>query len=53
VPYHDPDGRVHVEDFQKLNDFFVAQGVAPALDMSALVDLGYAEAARQMLAAGG
>jgi NitT/TauT family transport system substrate-binding protein len=53
TPYHDPDGRVHVDDFQKLNDFFVAQGVAPALTMSSLVDLSYAEAARQILAAGG
>ena len=50
APYHDPDGRLHVEDFQKLNDFFVAQGVAPALDMSALVDLSVAEAARRILA---
>lgn len=52
LPYHDPDGRLHVEDFQKLNDFFVVQGVAPALDMSALVDLSVAEAARRMLAEG-
>ncbi|HZO27206.1 MAG TPA: ABC transporter substrate-binding protein [Chloroflexota bacterium] len=52
VPYHDPEGRVHVEDFQKLNDFFVAQGVAPALDMASLVDLSYAEAARRLLAEG-
>jgi NitT/TauT family transport system substrate-binding protein len=53
APYHDPEGRVHVEDFQKLNDFFVAQGVAPALDMSTLVDLSVAEAARKILAEGG
>ena len=52
VPYHDPDGQVHVEDFQKLNDFFVAQGVAPALDMSKLVDLTVADAARKILAEG-
>ncbi len=52
VPFHDPDGRVHVEDVQKLNDFFVAQGDAPALDMSTLVDPTYAEAARTMLASG-
>lgn len=52
APYHDPDGRIHVEDFQKLNDFFVAQGAAPALDMSALVDLSVAEAARRILAEG-
>jgi NitT/TauT family transport system substrate-binding protein len=52
VPYHDPEGRIHVEDFQKLNDFFVAQGVAPALDMSSLVDPSFAEAARQLLDAG-
>lgn len=53
VPYHDPEGRVHIDDFQKLNDFFVAQGVAAALTMSDYVDLTYAEAARQLLAAGG
>lgn len=52
VPYHDPEGRIHVEDFQKLNDFFVAQGVAPALDMGAYVDLTVAEAARRILAEG-
>jgi NitT/TauT family transport system substrate-binding protein len=52
VPYHDPDGEVHVQDFQTLNDFFVAQGVAPALDMSALVDPSFAEAARRILDAG-
>jgi len=52
APYHDPDGRLHVEDFQKLNDFFVAQGAAPALDMSTLVDLSVAEAARRILAEG-
>jgi ABC-type nitrate/sulfonate/bicarbonate transport system substrate-binding protein len=52
VPYHDPEGRIHVDDFQKLNDFFVAQGVAPALDMSTIVDLSVAEAARRILAEG-
>jgi NitT/TauT family transport system substrate-binding protein len=52
VPYHDPEGRIHVEDFQKLNDFFVAQGVAPALDMTSMVDPSYAEAARRILAEG-
>jgi NitT/TauT family transport system substrate-binding protein len=51
-PYHDPEGRVHVEDFQKLNDFFVAQGTAPNLDMSTYVDVSFAEAARQILARG-
>jgi NitT/TauT family transport system substrate-binding protein len=51
-PYHDPDGRLHVDDFQKLNDFFVAQGLAPKLDMSTLVDLSVAEAARRILAEG-
>lgn len=53
VPYHDPEGRIHVEDFQKLNDFFVGQSLAPALTMSALVDPSYSEAARRLLAAGG
>jgi NitT/TauT family transport system substrate-binding protein len=52
VPFHDPDGRIHVDDFQKLNDFFVAQGDAPALNISALVDPSYAEAARRMLDTG-
>jgi hypothetical protein len=35
-----------------MNDFFVAQGVAPALDINALVDLSVAEAARRILAEG-
>jgi len=52
VPFHDPEGRIHIEDFQKLNDFFVGQGDAPALDMSSIIDLSFAEAARQRLAAG-
>jgi NitT/TauT family transport system substrate-binding protein len=52
LPYHDPDGNVHVADFQQLNDFFVAQGVAPAVDMSKYVDPSYAEAARGLLANG-
>lgn len=50
VPYHDPEGRLHVEDFQKLNDYFVAQGLAQPLDMNVYVDLSVAEAARQLLA---
>jgi len=52
LPYHDPNGELHVADFQKLNDFFVAQGVAPPLDMSTLIDPTYAEAARALLANG-
>jgi NitT/TauT family transport system substrate-binding protein len=52
LPYHDPDGNVHVSDFQQLNDFFVAQGVAPVVDMSKYVDPSYAEAARGLLANG-
>jgi NitT/TauT family transport system substrate-binding protein len=54
VPFHDPDGRVHVEDFQKLEDFFVAQGaVKTPVDINAIVDPSYAEAARRILAEGG
>jgi NitT/TauT family transport system substrate-binding protein len=52
LPYHDPDGNVHVDDFQKLNDFFVAQKVAPPVDMSKLIDPSYAEAARALLDSG-
>jgi len=52
LPYHDPDGNVHTADFQKLNDFFVAQGVAPPVDMSRYIDPTYAEAARGLLANG-
>ena len=53
TPYHDPDGRVHVEDFQKLQEFFVMQGVVRTpIDINAIVDPSYAEAARQILAAG-
>lgn len=53
TPYHDPDGRVHVEDFQKLQDFFVQQGVVKTpIDVNAIVDPSYAEAARELLASG-
>lgn len=52
VPFHDPDGRVHVEDFQKLNDFFAAQGEAPSFEMASIVDHSFGEAARQRLAQG-
>ncbi len=52
VPFHDPEGRIHVEDFQKLNDFFAAQGDAPSFDMGSIIDESFAEAARQRLAAG-
>ena len=44
TPFHDPDGNVHVADFQKLQDFFVTQGVATPIDMNAVVDPSYAEA---------
>jgi NitT/TauT family transport system substrate-binding protein len=54
TPFHDPDGRVHVEDFQKLQDFFVLQGVVPTpIDINAVVDPTVAEAARKILAEGG
>jgi len=52
LPYHDPNGEVHVADFQQLNDFFVAQQVAPPLDMSKYIDPSYAAAARGLLANG-
>ncbi|MCC6176017.1 MAG: ABC transporter substrate-binding protein [Chloroflexi bacterium] len=49
-PFHDPEGRVHVQDFQQLYEFFLAQGVlnvtAP-LDFSTIVDPSFAEAARR------
>jgi NitT/TauT family transport system substrate-binding protein len=54
VPFHDPDGRVHVEDFQKLQDYFVAQGVVRTpIDIPGIIDLSVADSARQLLAAGG
>jgi NitT/TauT family transport system substrate-binding protein len=53
TPFHDPDGRVHVEDFQTLQAFFVAQGVVRTpIDIDAVVDPSYAEAARRILAEG-
>jgi NitT/TauT family transport system substrate-binding protein len=53
TPFHDPDGRVHVEDFQKLEDFFVDQGVVKnPIDMASVVDPTFAEAARRILAEG-
>lgn len=53
TPYHDPDGRVHVEDFQQLQDFFVQQGVVRTpIDINAVVDPSYAEAARRILVEG-
>jgi NitT/TauT family transport system substrate-binding protein len=53
-PYHDPDGRVRVSDFQKLHDFFLAEGAlafSDPLDMGALVDARFAESARARLTA--
>jgi NitT/TauT family transport system substrate-binding protein len=53
TPYHDPDGNIHVADFQKLQDFFVQQGaVKTPIDINAVVDPSFAEAARQILASG-
>ena len=53
TPFHDPDGRVHVEDFQKMQEFFVAQGyVKSPIDINAVVDPSFAEAARRILDAG-
>jgi NitT/TauT family transport system substrate-binding protein len=53
TPYHDPDGNVHVQDFEKLQEFFVAQGVVKTpIDINAVVDPSFAEAARQILANG-
>ena len=54
LPHHDPDGRVKVEDFQRLHDFFLCSGAltfAEPLDMARLVDPGFAEAARRRLEA--
>lgn len=54
VPFHDPDGAVHVEDFQKLQEFFVQQGVVRSpIDIPSVVDLTVAQNARQLLAQGG
>ncbi|MDP8922478.1 MAG: ABC transporter substrate-binding protein [Chloroflexota bacterium] len=53
VPYHDPQGRIHVEDFQQLHDFFMQQGaltLTQPLDISTLVDPSFAEAARRIAA---
>ena len=50
VPYHDPQGRVHVEDFQRLHDFFMQQGAlsfGQPLHMAKLVDPSFSEAARR------
>ena len=50
VPYHDPEGRVDVQDFQQLHDFFMREGeltFTQPLDMAALVDPSFAEAARR------
>jgi NitT/TauT family transport system substrate-binding protein len=53
LPYHDPDGQVHVQDFQKLQDFFVSTGaVQTPIDIGAVIDLTYAEAARGLLSDG-
>ena len=52
LPYHDPNGEVHTADFQKLNDFFVAQKVAAPVDMTKLIDPSYAQAARALLDGG-
>ena len=42
-------GNVHLADFQKLNDFFVAQRVAQPVDISKYIDPSYAAAARGLL----
>ena len=50
LPYHDPEGRLHVEDFQELHEFFMREGeltFTQPLDMASLVDLSFVEAARQ------
>jgi NitT/TauT family transport system substrate-binding protein len=53
VPFHDPDGIVQIEDFQRLQDFFVAQGVVRTpIDIPSVVDLTVAENARLLLASG-
>ena len=52
LPYHDPQGRVAVEDFQRLHDFFLSQGsltFTEPLNMGSLVDTSFAEAARRRL----
>ena len=54
VPHHDPQGRVDVQDFQQLHDFFLQQGalsLARPLDIATLVDPSFAEAARRTLSA--
>lgn len=53
LPYHDVDGIIHVEDFQKLQQFFRDQNVIQTnIDIPALIDPSYAEAARGLLANG-
>ena len=52
LPYHDPEGRVAVQDFQRLHDFFLSQGsltFTEPLNMGSLVDSSFAEAARRRL----
>ena len=53
TPFHEPDGLVHVEDFETLQQFFVEQGaVRTPIDISAVVDPSFAEAGRRILAEG-
>jgi NitT/TauT family transport system substrate-binding protein len=50
LPHHDPEGRVHVQDFQQLHDFFMQQGaltLSQPLDMAGLVDPSFADSARR------
>jgi len=49
LPYHDPEGRVRVQDFQQLHDFFMQQGTltfSQPLDIGRLVDTSFADEAR-------
>jgi NitT/TauT family transport system substrate-binding protein len=51
-PFHDPDGKVRVEDFQKLHEFFMQEGslnFQQKLDMAKLTDASFADAARKKL----
>ncbi|MFN8525720.1 MAG: ABC transporter substrate-binding protein [Chloroflexota bacterium] len=52
LPFHDPEGKVRVEDFQKLHDFFMKEGslnFKEPLNMAKLTEASFAEAARKKL----
>ena len=52
TPTCDPNGQIHVDDFMKLQDFFLQRGqlsYQKPIDFKSLVDTSYAERALQVL----